>query len=116
MEELSGGRGAAIYSDGEIVYRPLQVWSPTVHQVLNHLEDCNVSESPRFLGIDGKQEILSFIIGHTYNYPLVGAIATLEALASAAKLLRKIHDYTVLLLSKIDVSELPWMLEPQEPF
>ncbi|WP_241837168.1 phosphotransferase [Salinivibrio sp. ML290] len=116
MEELSGGRESAIYRDGEIIYRPLQLWSPTIHKLLTHLQSSGLTESPRFLGIEGKQEKLSFVVGDTYNYPLVGAIATSEALRSAAKLLRKIHDSTASFVSNNDIVNLPWMLDPREPF
>ncbi|MBF4436120.1 aminoglycoside phosphotransferase family protein [Vibrio anguillarum] len=116
VEELSGGRESAIYRDGEVVYRPLQSWSPTIHLILKHLERAKVDESPKFLGVNQDQEILSFVAGNTYNYPLVGAIATNEALISAGKLLRKIHDSTASLLEQLDVDEYQWMLEPREPF
>ncbi|SIO95409.1 aminoglycoside phosphotransferase family protein [Vibrio spartinae] len=116
MEELSGGRKSTIYRDGEVVYRPLQPWSPTIHQVLKHLESSNVHGCPRFLGIKQNQEVLSFVAGDTYNYPLVGAIASNEALISAGKQLREVHDATVSLLSQMDVSKHQWMLEPKEPF
>ncbi|WP_275725107.1 aminoglycoside phosphotransferase family protein [Vibrio furnissii] len=116
MEELSGGRESAIYRDGEVVYRPFQPWSPTIHLILKHLERENVAESPRFLGVNQEQEVLSFVVGNTYNYPLAGAIATVDALTSAGKLLRKIHDSTVPLLEQVDVNAHKWMLEPREPF
>ncbi|MFM2642517.1 aminoglycoside phosphotransferase family protein [Vibrio chagasii] len=116
MEELSGGRESAIYRDGEVVYRPLQPWSPTIHLILKHLERENVDECPRFLGVNQEQEVLSFVVGNTYNYPLVGAIASVDALTSAGKLLRKIHDLTVPLLEQVDVNAHKWMLEPREPF
>lgn len=116
MEELSGGRGSAIYRHGNVVYRPLHPWSPTIHLILKHLERENVDECPRFLGVNQSQEILSFVVGNAYNYPLVGAIATVEALISAGKLLRKIHDSTVSLLKQLDVVTLKWMLAPREPF
>lgn len=116
MEELKGGRESAIYRDGEVVYRPLQPWSSTIHLVLEHLEQTGVNESPKFLGVNQDQEILSFVAGNTYNYPLVGAIATNDALISAGKLLRKIHDSTAAFLAKIDVKAYQWMLEPREPY
>ncbi|EGQ8181378.1 TPA: phosphotransferase [Vibrio parahaemolyticus] len=116
VEELSGGRESAIYRDGEVVYRPLQSWSSTIHLILKHLERKKVNESPRFLGVNQDQEILSFVAGNTYNYPLVGAIATNEALISAGKLLRKIHDSTASLLEQLDVNAHRWMLDPREPF
>ncbi len=76
MEELSGGRESAIYRDGEVVYRPLQSWSSTIHLILKHFERAKIAETPKFLGVNKDQEILSFVAGNTYNYPLVGAIAT----------------------------------------
>ncbi|EPB0667279.1 hypothetical protein ACQ902_000001, partial [Vibrio mimicus] len=60
-------------------------------------------EIPRFPGVNQNQEILSFVAGNTYNYPLVGAIATNDALMSAGKLRRKIHDSTASLLEQLDV-------------
>nr|WP_242531452.1 aminoglycoside phosphotransferase family protein [Vibrio alginolyticus] len=116
VEELAGGRKSAIYRDGEVVYRPVQPWSSTIHLILKHLERENVAECPKFLGVSQDQEVLSFVAGNTYNYPLVGAIATDDALISAAKLLRKIHDSTALLLEQLDVNTHKWMLEPREPF
>ncbi|POT23938.1 phosphotransferase [Citrobacter freundii] len=116
MEELSGGRKTAIYRDGEVVYRPLQSWSPTIHELLKHLERSGIYECPRFIGIKESKEVLSFIPGDTYNYPLTGAITSTEAIITAGKLLRKIHDSTVSLLFQIDVSKLQWMLEPRPPF
>nr|WP_202601696.1 aminoglycoside phosphotransferase family protein [Vibrio toranzoniae] len=116
VEELSGGRESAIYRDGEVVYRPLQLWSNTIHLILKHLERTKVDECPKFLGVNQDQEILSFVVGNTYNYPLVGAIATNEALISAGKLLRKIHDSTASLLEQLDVNAHRWMLDPREPF
>ncbi|MCO7025214.1 aminoglycoside phosphotransferase family protein [Vibrio paracholerae] len=116
VEELSGGRESAIYRDGEVVYRPLQPWSSTIHLILKHLERAKVDEIPRFLGVNQNQEILSFVAGNTYNYPLVGAIATNDALMSAGKLLRKIHDSTASLLEQLDVNAHRWMLDPREPF
>ena len=116
MEELTGGRKGAIYSDGDSVYRPLQPWSRSVHLLLNHLSSSNMAGCPRLLAIVGEQEVLSYVAGDTYNYPLSGSIATLEALKSAARLLREIHDSTVLFMNQREVAELPWMLAPREPF
>ena len=116
MEDLSGGREASIFRKGDVVYRPLQPWSPTVHCVLKHLTEAGVEESPIFIGIEGKQEKLKFVPGDTYNYSLSGAIATSEALTSAAVLLRKLHDASVPLLSEIDIANQPWMLTPRKPY
>jgi hypothetical protein len=115
MEELTGGREGSIYQDGDIVIRPLNPWSTTIHRLLTHLHQHGVNEAPKFIGIDGQTEQLSFVRGDTYNYPLTGAIATVEALSSAAKLLRKLHDASASFLSKHDSESLTWMLTPREP-
>lgn len=116
MQELSGGRESDIYRDDNVIYRPLQPWSPTVHLILQHLAHSKVRGVPHFHGIKARQEILSFVPGDTYNYPLVGAIASEQALSSAAALLRDIHDATAVLLTQIDVSKQKWMLVPKQPY
>lgn len=116
MKELQGGRDSAIYQAGNVVYRPLQPFSPTIHKLLNHLQESGFTEAPEFLGVDGEQELLSFVSGDTYDYPLTGAIATEEALVSAAKLLRRLHDVSATFLITGDVSEHQWMLEPIRPY
>lgn len=116
MEELSSGRVSSIFRDGDVVYRPLQPWSSTIHRLLAHLKESGIYEVPQFLGIDDDQEKLSFVSGETFNYPLTGAIATQDALISAAKFLRELHDSTATFVSKIEPDRLPWMLEPREPF
>ena len=115
MEQLLGGR-ASIYRKGNAVYRPLQPWSSTIHCLLAHLRRSGVRETPVFLGAEGKYEKLRFVPGNTYNYPLSGAVATLEALRSAATLLRKIHDASVSFLTEGDPMNMHWMLTPKEPF
>lgn len=114
-QELTGGR-ESIYRVGDSVYRPLQPWSSTIHNLLNQLQAAGLNESPKFIGIDGDQEMLSFVAGDTYNYPLTNAIASTEALISAAKLLRKIHDASVGFVQQENISSFTWMLPPQEPY
>lgn len=74
--------------------RKLTTASPTVHQLLLHLETKGFKGSPRFLGIDEKQrEVTTFIEGAT------GIPVTLwqhdTAVIAAASLLRQYHDATV---------------------
>ncbi|MGY5452597.1 phosphotransferase [Agarivorans sp. MS3-6] len=116
MNALSGGRASAIYLENDVVYRPLNVWSSTIHKLLAHLEHVGVTEAPTFIGIDGPNEKLSLVKGKTYNYPLTGAIASLEAVVSAAKLLRKIHDASASFLIHHDPAELVWMLQAKQPY
>ncbi|MBL4831384.1 MAG: aminoglycoside phosphotransferase family protein [Aliivibrio sp.] len=116
-QELSGGRKGAIYRQNNTVIRPLNRWSTTVHLLLNHLQVRGVTECPKFITIEGETEILSFIDGDSFNYPLLGAIASDTALISAARLLRKLHDASSNFLLSVQADDLNWMLpsiEPQE--
>ncbi|USD64053.1 aminoglycoside phosphotransferase family protein [Vibrio sp. SCSIO 43136] len=115
MEELSGGREAAIYRKGDVIYRKAQRFSPTIHRVLEHLHSQNFLQSPQFLGIDGPYEKLSYVEGDCYNYPLRGAIASDQAIISSAKLLRSLHDATVSFIHQNDIEQMDWMLEVRTP-
>ena len=116
METLSGGRDSAIYQDGDTVLRPLSPWSPTIHRVLQHFEQQGVQGVPRFIAVEGQQERLSFVVGEAYNTPLIGDIAGLPALCSAATLLRTLHDASVTFLAEHPVEEGRWMLTPRAPY
>lgn len=115
MEELTGGREGSIYRSKDTVIRPINTWSSTVHLLLKHLHSQGFTWCPEFLGADGTTETLSFVEGETFNYPLVGAIATEAALASAAQLLRNFHDCSATFLQVYESSQLEWMLPIQEP-
>ncbi|AMG31782.1 phosphotransferase [Grimontia hollisae] len=115
MEKLTGDRESAIYKNGEVVIRPLNPWSATVHRVLRHLVQSGVQGVPELIRVKGQQEHLSYVEGDIYDYPLVGEIATQEALKSAATFLRNIHDATASFLSEnMDVSH-TWMLKARQP-
>lgn len=115
MKELNGGRVGTIYKHENTVVRPLNSWSKTVHLLLNHLQNKGLVESPRFLCCQGNNEYLSFVEGQTYNYPLSGPIASEEALISAARLLKKLHDCSDDFLSLHSNHELAWMLKSRVP-
>ncbi len=114
MEELCGGR-EGIYKSGDTVRRPMGKWSPTVHRLLQHLESRGFTQSPRFIRIENDQEILTFLEGDTYDYPLVGTIGRENALITAAKLLRKLHDSTESFQESDWGNEQIWMLPSREP-
>ena len=115
MEELTGGRGG-IGRAGSGVHRPAGSWSRQVHRLLRHLRQSGFTNAPKPLGFDEQgREIVSHIPGEVGNYPLSESAASLEALTSAAMLLRRYHDAT------IDFLALPgaldsWQLPPRAPF
>jgi hypothetical protein len=53
-EMLSGGTLTAVVRLGDTVRRTANVWSPSVHALLRHLEEKGFPGAPRFLGIDSQ--------------------------------------------------------------
>lgn len=115
-----GNKGDALHSMvhrlEDKVYRPSGYWSYSVHQLLMHLKKEKFDSAPRALGFDTEgNEILSYVTGDVYNYPLVGAIASTEALCSAAELLRDYHDATASFVQSDQFGTLRWLLPNREP-
>ncbi|NAW86625.1 aminoglycoside phosphotransferase family protein [Photobacterium halotolerans] len=116
MEELQGGREGQIFRSDNKIYRPRGKWSETVHFLLSHIAENGFNAAPKPYGFDEKNnEILSYVEGDVFNYPLKGNIATTEALTSAAKLLRLYHDASSSFLSKHSNEPMEWMLPGREP-
>ncbi|MGB0385926.1 MAG: phosphotransferase [Ardenticatenaceae bacterium] len=92
---LTGGNvNPDVVRVGNTVRRSTTAISPTVHQLLLHLEAKGFEGCPRFLGIDNKKrEILSFLDGETGipSYIWHGD----ESVIATAKLLRSYHDATL---------------------
>ena len=97
------------------VYRPKGFWTPTIHRLLTYLQNKKFHAVPKVFGIADDCEILSYMEGDIYNYPLTGAIASAEALCSAAVLLRQYHDATVSFLQENQFEDLKWLLPTKEP-
>lgn len=114
MEVLTGCR-TGIYKKENSVMRPLHSWSESVHKLLIHLRIAGFTEGPAFIGIDGNKEIVSYVDGDTYDYPLVDMIGSDSALISAAKLLRHYHDTSALFVKEYDCREMAWMFPHREP-
>ncbi|MEM7333497.1 MAG: aminoglycoside phosphotransferase family protein [Chloroflexota bacterium] len=91
---LKGGNiNDGVVRIGNTVRRATSAVSPTVHQLLLHLEEKGFKGCPRFLGIDDKQrEVLSFLEGETAVNP--STWKNDQPLIHAAKLLRAYHDAT----------------------
>ncbi|EKB1965594.1 phosphotransferase enzyme family protein [Vibrio parahaemolyticus] len=115
MEMLQGGRDNAIYRTGDRVSRPASSWTMTVHQLLNHLHSNGFTQCPKVIGIEGGKEWLSFVEGDTFNYPLQGSIASVTALLSAAKMLRRMHDASEDFLISHQSEVCHWMLPDRAP-
>src|SRR5205823_3205360 len=96
----SGRMTSGIVRRGDRLLRPTGPWSPAVHEYLRHLEAAGFEGSPRVLGIDGNQEVLTFIDGDVamdphwepgHGHRLPPYARTDRALRAAAKLIRRLH-------------------------
>ncbi len=116
MEPLQGGRENAIYRLDDKIIRPVGRWSRAVHQLLDFLEKSEFHGVPKVFGVDEQgNEVLSYVAGDVYNYPLSGNVATQEALTSAATLLRRYHDATADFLAQTQLDALEWMHPVRSP-
>lgn len=97
------------------VHRPKGFWTPTIHLLLTYLHNKQFHAVPKVFGINDDCEIISYMEGDIYNYPLTGAIASTKALYSAAVLLRQYHDATVSFLQENQFKDLKWLLPTREP-
>ena len=91
-QQLSYYENRSIVRVGDTVHRPIEWWTPAVHELLNYLERSGFKYSPRVLGFDDKgREILSFIKGESGKEGWK-KIVTDNGLRKYAKLLREYHD------------------------
>lgn len=90
---LGGGRlTAGVVRVGNTVRRPTGPHTSFVHRLLSHLEAAGFEGAPRVLGVDERgREILSFI--DVWVPPNLDHFPD-DTLATAARLLRRLHDAT----------------------
>jgi hypothetical protein len=74
------------------VRRPLYPWSPTVHELLRHLESVGFPYAPRLLGIDAEgREVLSYLDGESGGAGWSKVVQD-DGLIAMARLLRDYHE------------------------
>ncbi|OZC47118.1 hypothetical protein CH286_13040 [Rhodococcus sp. WWJCD1] len=112
---LPGGNRTVVHRVGETVRRATGDHSAAVHDLLKVLEHKGYPYAPRFLGVDVQgREILTYRHGTAGNYPMSAAIRSVEALESAARILRRLHDLTIgLQLSDGHALHLPDGVDPE---
>lgn len=112
-EDLQGG-STKVTKMGSRVLRARHQGSTNVEWLLTVLERRGFRYSPRFVGLsdDGRQ-ILEFMEGRAGNYPLPAALRSDDALISAARALRLLHEVTSDLATEVLDG---WMLKAVEPY
>jgi hypothetical protein len=92
---LTGGNVSTVVRVGDSVRRTAGPWTPAVHSLLRYLETSGFEGSPRAMGEDERgREILSYMPGDVYPYPMPLFVWTEETLTAVAALLRRLHDLT----------------------
>lgn len=82
--------GDRVQREGNVVRRPLESWSPAVHSLLRHLEAVEFP-SPRVIGVDGEDEVLTWIDGES-GAEGWAKIVPESGLRRWAMFLRRYHD------------------------
>lgn len=101
---------------GNNVYRKANPWSKQVHKFLSFMQESGFDKVPEPLGFNEKgQEIVSFVKGKTFDYPLPEAIRSDDTLISAAKFLRDYHDISQKFLLNKSFSKKGWMFPCRNP-
>lgn len=112
-EDLQGG-STEVTKVGGRVLRSRRQGSTNVEWLLTVLERRGFKYSPRFLGLsDDGQQVLEFMEGRAGSYPLPAALRSDEAVISAARALRSLHEVTSDLATEVVEG---WMLEAVEPY
>src|SRR6476659_3056943 len=80
---------------GDTVRRTAQPWSASVQAVLRHLQRAGISGVPLPLGFDELgREVVSYVAGDVWDYPLREGARRATTLAGAGVLLRRLHGAT----------------------
>ena len=92
-EVLTGGNLNPVIRVGKTVRRSTGAWTPSVHQLLKHLEAQEFDGAPRVLGFDEQgREVLAYIEGATDESGDPEWVWSEPALVKAVRLIRRYHD------------------------
>lgn len=115
MKEKHMGRAEIKITDSRVI-RPRKEWSVSVQKFLRFLRDKNVDYVPEPLGFDEDgNEVVSYLPGEVYDYPLPPLLLTTKSIVSAGKLLRDFHDKGADFLNQLNGNEI-WMLNYDTPY
>lgn len=97
---------------GDVVHRPVNRWTPAVHDLLRFLENTGFQGVPRLRGVEAGHEILTYIEGTAGLRPWPVALRTDSGLVQMAGFLRSYHlavkDYILPANIEWCVPDLKW--------
>lgn len=109
---LSGGNTAEVVRAGDRLIRTGGPWVPAVNALLSTLRRAGIEQVPEPFGVDDRgRQVVSYLPGQVPHYPLPPWVWSEKTLREAARLVRRIHDASVPLLTQ----DLPWRAATVEP-
>jgi Phosphotransferase enzyme family len=90
-EVLQDREDRVVLRIGETVRHPREAWTESVHALLEYLRANGFDQAPAPMGMSGEHEEISFIEGDSGD-EACRLVATDEAVAAVAQLLRRYHD------------------------
>lgn len=111
----NGESGEGPFRQGDLIYRRTRPWTASVHALLTTLHTHGFANAPLSAGYDAAWERVSFLPGETGDLDDNENMRSMEALQSAARLLRRYHDCTALLMRPM-LEDQKWQLSPRPPF
>jgi hypothetical protein len=90
-EVLQDRKDRPVVRRGATVGHPVPPWTPAVHALLDHLRHTGFRYAPRVLGVDGGQEVLTYIEGES-GADGWAKVVDERGLVAAGRLLRAYHD------------------------
>jgi phosphotransferase family enzyme len=96
-ETLPGGNTDGAVRIGGVVHKRASPWTPTVHALLRHLENSDVSGVPRVLGFDEQgRQMLTYLPGEMIGDrdPWPAWVYAETTLVQVGQWIRRIHDAT----------------------
>ena len=110
FETLDGGREGKIKKHDDKVIRPANEWSSNVHRFLDFLISEGFYCVPKPYGFtENDEEILSYVAGTAYNYPLPDIFRKDDMISRSAELLKKYHESGKKYIKELRGDE-KWML------
>jgi hypothetical protein len=116
FEPLAAAEGgpSQVVRHGDIILRPVQPWTPTIHALLRHLEAVGFTGAPRVVGdgYDGQgNEVLTYIEGEIIH-PHAWSD---EAIWGVGRLLRQLHHATASFRPSPEAVWQPWSFHSNAP-
>lgn len=91
--EQATGELTTVVRIGKTIRRPIGVWTPAVHSLLEHLERAGFGGAPRPRGIDEPgREVLTLVVGEVAMRPWPAVLVSGDGLSQLARWLRAYHD------------------------